>query len=61
MKFFQLIGTQRSGSNLFRLMLNEFDEVFAPHPPHILETFYKPFNPELLPSSQSKLSGEWAI
>lgn len=40
MKFFQLIGTQRSGSNLFRLMLNEFDEVFAPHPPHILETFY---------------------
>ena len=28
---------------------------------HILEKFYKPFNPELLPFSQSKLSGEWAI
>ena len=28
---------------------------------HILEKFYKSFNPELLPSSQSKLSGEWAI
>ena len=40
MKFFQLIGTQRSGSNLFRLMLNEFDDVFAPHPPHLLKTFY---------------------
>ena len=39
MKFFQLIGTQRSGSNLFRLMLNEFDDVFAPHPPHLLKTF----------------------
>ena len=28
---------------------------------HILEKFFKPFNPELLPSTQSKLSGEWAI
>ena len=40
MKFFQIIGTQRSGSNLFRLMLNEFQNVFAPHPPHLLNTFY---------------------
>lgn len=40
MQFFQLIGTQRSGSNLFRLMLNEFDEIYAPHPPHLLSTFY---------------------
>ncbi len=40
MKFFQIIGTQRSGSNLFRLMLNEFENVFAPHPPHLLNTFY---------------------
>lgn len=35
----QIIGTQRSGSNLLRLMLNELPEVVAPHPPHILKTF----------------------
>ncbi len=40
MKYIQLIGTQRSGSNLFRLMLNQLDEIHAPHPPHILSTFY---------------------
>lgn len=32
-----MIGTQRSGSNLLRLMLNELPEVAAPHPPHILQ------------------------
>lgn len=36
----QMIGTQRSGSNLLRLMLNQLDGVSAPHPPHILERFY---------------------
>jgi len=35
----QIIGTQRSGSNMLRLMLNQFDEVTAPHPPHILQRF----------------------
>ncbi len=40
MQFFQLIGTQRSGSNLFRLMLNELDDFFAPHSPHLLSTFF---------------------
>lgn len=35
----QMIGTQRSGSNLLRLMLNQLDTVIAPHPPHILKTF----------------------
>lgn len=35
----QIIGTQRSGSNLLRLMLNQFDEITAPHPPHILQRF----------------------
>jgi hypothetical protein len=39
-KAIQMIGTQRSGSNLLRLMLNELPGVFAPHPPHILLTFY---------------------
>jgi hypothetical protein len=32
-----MIGTQRSGSHLLRLMLNELPEVAAPHPPHILQ------------------------
>jgi len=31
-----MIGTQRSGSNLLRLMLNQLPEVAAPHPPHVL-------------------------
>ena len=35
-----IVGTQRSGSNLLRLMLNESKEIFAPHPPHILKTFF---------------------
>ena len=39
MKFIQFIGTQRSGSNLLRIMLNQLPEIAAPHPPHILETF----------------------
>lgn len=43
----QMIGTQRSGSNLLRLMLNQLDGVSAPHPPHILERFFP-----LLPAYQ---------
>jgi len=35
----QMIGTQRSGSNLLRLMLNQLPQVSAPHPPHIVERF----------------------
>src|SRR6476646_9489893 len=35
----QMIGTQRSGSNLLRLMLNQLPQVSAPHPPHIIERF----------------------
>jgi len=31
-----MIGTQRSGSNLLRLMLNQLPSIAAPHPPHIL-------------------------
>ncbi len=34
-----IIGTQRSGSNLLRIMLNQLNEIEAPHPPHILLTF----------------------
>src|SRR5712691_9905395 len=31
-----MIGIQRSGSNLLRLMLNQLPEIATPHPPHIL-------------------------
>ncbi|MDX1627328.1 MAG: sulfotransferase [Fulvivirga sp.] len=37
-RVFQVIGTQRSGTNLLRLILNKLG-VSAPHPPHILKTF----------------------
>ncbi len=39
MDFIQFIGTQRSGSNLLRLMLNQHPSISAPHPPHLLKTF----------------------
>jgi len=39
MKGIQFIGTQRSGSNLLRVILNQSDEIDAPHPPHILKVF----------------------
>ncbi len=32
-----MIGTQRSGSNMLRLMLNQLPALAAPHPPHIME------------------------
>ncbi len=32
-----MIGTQRCGSNLLRLMLNQLPEIAALHPPHVLE------------------------
>lgn len=32
-----MVGEQRSGSNLLRIMLGQADEIAAPHPPHILE------------------------
>ena len=35
-----IIGTQRSGSNLLRLMLNQHKDIIAPHPPHILQMFF---------------------
>src|SRR5690349_10354704 len=35
----QLVGTQRSGSNLLRLMLGQLQEVFAPPSAHELRDF----------------------
>ncbi|VGO21234.1 sulfotransferase family protein [Pontiella sulfatireligans] len=37
MKSVFMIGEQRSGSNLLRLMLEQHPRVTAPHPPHILQ------------------------
>lgn len=37
MKAIFMVGEQRSGSNLLRLILNESPDIAAPHPPHILE------------------------
>lgn len=56
MKFIQFIGTQRSGSNLLRVMLNQLPGVSAPHPPHILKTFYPllPFYGDLANESHFK-------
>lgn len=34
-----MIGTQRSGSNLLRVMLDQSPEMASPHPPHLLVTF----------------------
>lgn len=36
----QMIGTQRSGSNLLRVILDQSPEIASPHPPHILVVFY---------------------
>ena len=32
-----MVGEQRSGSNLLRVILNNSDKIAAPHPPHILQ------------------------
>lgn len=32
-----MIGEQRSGSNLLRLILNSSSQIAAPHPPHVLQ------------------------
>ena len=32
-----IVGTERSGSNLLRLMLGAHPEVVVPHPPHVLQ------------------------
>lgn len=39
-KGIQIIGTQRSGSNLLRVMMHQSSHICAPHPPHILQIFF---------------------
>lgn len=36
-----IVGTERSGSNLLRLILNELDEIAIPHPPHLMRDLSK--------------------
>lgn len=36
-----IIGTERSGTNLLRLILNSHSNIAIPHPPHILKNFFK--------------------
>jgi len=35
-----IIGTERSGTNLLRLMLDAHPDIAVPHPPHILKNFF---------------------
>ncbi|NEP59510.1 MAG: sulfotransferase, partial [Symploca sp. SIO2G7] len=51
-----MIGTQRSGSNLMRLMLNQIPAIEAPHPPHILQRLMPllPFYKDLSDTSTFK-------
>jgi hypothetical protein len=44
-----IIGTERSGTNLVRLILNSHPDIAIPHPPHILKNFFKlePFYSDL--------------
>ncbi len=50
-KLFSDFVTERNGG----------DRAVAEASIHILEKFFKPFNPNELPSKQIKLSGEWAV
>lgn len=36
-----IIGTERSGTNLLRLILNSHPNIAIPHPPHIIKNFFK--------------------
>ena len=35
-----IIGTERSGTNLLRIILNSHSSITIPHPPHILKNFF---------------------
>lgn len=36
-----ILGTERSGTNLLRLILNSHPHIAIPHPPHIMKNFFK--------------------
>ena len=59
-KAIQFIGTQRSGSNLLRLILNQHPSISAPHPPHLLKTFIPllPFYKEMNGQAMENLVDE---
>src|SRR5947209_4300568 len=35
-----IVGTERSGSNLLRLILNEHEAIAIPHPPHLMRDIF---------------------
>ncbi len=36
-----ILGTERSGTNLLRLILNSHPDIAIPHPPHIMKNFFQ--------------------
>ena len=36
-----ILGTERSGTNLLRLILNSHPDIAIPHPPHIMKNFFR--------------------
>jgi hypothetical protein len=52
-----IIGTERSGTNLLRLILNSHPNIAIPHPPHILKNFFglEPFYGDLSRDHNFKL------
>ena len=35
-----IVGTERSGTNLLRMILNTHSQIAVPHPPHIMKNFF---------------------
>ena len=50
-----IVGTERSGSNLLRLLLNAHSQVWIPHPPHFMNYFGKLDYGDLSSSKQQSL------
>jgi hypothetical protein len=54
----QMIGTQRSGSNLLRVIMDQSPEIASPHPPHLLVTFMsllKQYHPLMIDANYRRL------
>ena len=48
-----IVGTERSGSNLLRLILNAHSRISVPHPPHIMR-YFSPLSPYYEPLAQAR-------
>lgn len=51
-----IIGTERSGSNLLRVILNAHPDVAIPHPPHIM-AYFEPLESQYGPLSEDRNLG----